>query len=60
MLVLILHSESRVLVKRSFKDQSVKGYLTEVLRPSISYPIQQTVARVIYLGVLLKGGREGG
>lgn len=31
LLVLVLHSESRVLVKRSFKDQSVKAYLTEVI-----------------------------
>jgi hypothetical protein len=37
LLALILYSESRVLVKRSFKDQSVRGYLTEVLRLSISY-----------------------
>ncbi|XP_023716188.1 uncharacterized protein LOC111869155 [Cryptotermes secundus] len=29
LLALILYSESRVLVKRSFKDQSVRGYLTE-------------------------------
>jgi hypothetical protein len=36
LLALILYSESRV-VKRSFKDQSVRGYLTEVLRLSISY-----------------------
>ncbi|XP_021936336.1 uncharacterized protein LOC110837949 [Zootermopsis nevadensis] len=31
-LVLILQSESRVIVKRSFKDQSVKSYLTERTR----------------------------
>lgn len=37
LLVLVLHSESRVLVKRSFKDQSVKAYLTEVLRHLIYY-----------------------
>jgi hypothetical protein len=34
LLILILYSESRVLVKRSFNDQSVRGYLTEVLTPS--------------------------
>jgi hypothetical protein len=37
LLALILYSESRVLVKRSFKDQSVRGYLTEVLRFFILY-----------------------
>ncbi|XP_069701017.1 uncharacterized protein [Periplaneta americana] len=29
LLALLLQSEARVLVKRSFKDQSVRGYLTE-------------------------------
>jgi hypothetical protein len=37
LLTLILYSESRVLVKRSFNDQSVRDYLTEVLRPFMSY-----------------------
>jgi len=41
LLTLILYSESRVLVKRSFNDQSVRDYLTEVLRPFISYGLTQ-------------------
>jgi hypothetical protein len=48
LLALILYSESRVLVKRSFKDQSVRGYLTEVLRPFISY--SRILKRFYYKG----------
>jgi hypothetical protein len=59
LLVLILHSESRVLVKRSFKDQSVKGYLTEVIRPCTSYSIQQTVEFVLPASFVLASFRRG-
>jgi hypothetical protein len=41
LLTLILYSESRIIVKRSFNDQSVRGYLTEVLPPFISYSLTQ-------------------
>ena len=48
LLTLILYSESRVLVKRSFNDQSVRDYLTEVLRPFISCGSTQQ-AKVHYI-----------
>jgi hypothetical protein len=47
LLTLILYSESRVLVKRSFNDQSVRDYLTEVLRPIIYYGLTQKANAVM-------------